>query len=240
MDKFSLIEKYFEGTLSVSEQEEFDKFLDTDVEFKKEFEFQKDVQKAIRKSVKLDLKEELKALEKESFPRKDKKKYSQFLKIAASVVVLLSVGIHFLLNSNTLNSEAIYEEHFTPFENVVRPIVRGENSEDLEFLAFIKYEEGKYNEALPLFEKYYSESKKPQILLYIGICNLGVKDFSKAADNLEKYISKDDTYLDIAHWYLGLSYLKLGNTEKAKENFKQVQELGTYKKNTVDEILNEL
>ncbi|CAL2088999.1 tetratricopeptide repeat protein [Tenacibaculum sp. 190524A05c] len=240
MDKFSLIEKYFEGTLSVSEQEEFDKFLDTDVEFKKEFEFQKDVQNAIRKNTKLDLKEELKALEKESFPRKDKKKYSQYLKIAASVVVLLSVGIHFLLNSNTVNSEAIYEEHFAPFENVVRPIVRGEESEDKEFKAFLSYEQQAYKKALVLFDELYSKSKKTHLLLYKANCLLQLNNTEQAIESLEDYLKTENAYADKAHWYLGLSNLKLGNTEKAKENFKQLQELGTYKKNTVDEILNEL
>ena len=236
MDKFILIEKYFEGTLSESEQKEFDDLLTNDVEFKKEFDFQQNLQQAIVQESRDTLKRELQALEKNSFQENKVKRLFPFLKVAASVVLIFSIGAYLLLNSNN-SSEELFQEYYSPYTNVIQPIVRGEASENIEYQAFLNYESEKYQEALTLFETAYSETKNNHLLLYKANCLLSLNNPKKAILNLENYLKTSSAFKDKAYWYLGLSHLKLNDKSAAKEHFKKLEKLDSFKQKEVQEIL---
>ncbi|SNR17681.1 tetratricopeptide repeat protein [Tenacibaculum jejuense] len=239
MDKLSLIEKYFEGTLSSIEREEFDSLINTDSEFKKDFEFQSNLQKAIHQNEREELKKELQDLEFDITNKVKKKSAFPLLKVAASIVLIFSLGAYFLLN-NPASSEDLFREYYSPYENVVQPIVRGESSETIEFKAFLSYEKQEYNEALTLFESAYNNTQKSHLLLYKANCLLSLQQPEQAISALNEYLTKEEIFKDKANWYLGLSYLQLNSKEQAKKYFKNVQELSKYKSKEIEELLNKL
>lgn len=239
MDRFSLIEKYFEETLSASERIEFEELLNIDTEFKKEFDFQSNLQKAIRNEKKIELKKELQELEKKSFNNKARGG-SYFLRIAASILVLVSVGGYFLLNSSSASPDDLFNDYYTPYRNVIHPIVRGESSENLEFKAFLNYENKEYSKSLELLDSLYEQSEKSHLLLYQSNCLLSLNKTEEATILLKEYLLKEDAFKDKAYWYLGLAYLKLNDTKEAKKYFELLQELGSFKKKGTAKILKQL
>lgn len=240
MDKFSLIEKYFEDTLSPKEREEFDSLINTDSEFKKDFEFQTNLQQAIQQNKREELKKELQDLEFSITNKVKKKSAFPLLKVAASIVLIFSLGAYFLLNNNPTSSEDLFQEYYSPYENVVQPIVRGESSETIEFKAFISYEKQEYKGALTLFEAAYNNTQKPHLLLYKANCLLSLQQPEQAISALNEYLTKEEIFKDKANWYLGLSYLQLNNKEQAKKYFKNVREFSEYKNKEIEELLNKL
>jgi tetratricopeptide (TPR) repeat protein len=241
MDKFSLLEKYFEETLSVSEQKIFEELLDSDDELKEEFEFQMNLKKVIQQEQKAFLKQEFQDLEKERFNKENSSKSAfSFLRIAASVVLLISLGAYFFLNKDVSNQN-IFEEQFTAYPNVVYPIVRGEGKEnDNQYLAFLAYEGEDYQKALSLFEKSYEESNVSYLLIYKSICLLKIQEPEKAITSLQEYIAKDQKFQDKAYWYLALSYLKVENTEQAVRCLEKVIALDNFNQDKAKSILKQL
>lgn len=240
MDKFSILEKYFEGTLSSLEKEEFESLLNSDKELKKEFDFQLALKKATRKERKIELKKEFQELEKELSNTGTSKSLAPLLKIVASVVLIFSIGTYFFLNNGTASPKQLYSENFSPYRNVINPIVRGENSDNIEFKAFLNYENKRFAEAIPLFDSAYSETKKSHLLFYKANCLLAINKPNKALNVLKKYIENDDAFIDKAYWYIALTHLKLNNTEEAKAYLEKVISFNTYKKEEALAVLKKL
>ena len=100
MDKDILLNNYFEGNLSEEEKQQFNELLSNDSEFKAEFEFQKKAKIAVALSERKKMKNQLKEIENS---RKQKSNNKTWLSIAASIVVILSLGFIFFWNSSAKN-----------------------------------------------------------------------------------------------------------------------------------------
>ncbi len=241
MNKSSLIEQYFENNLSSEEEIVFNELLANDKEFAEDFHFQKEVKAAIKKEERNKLKKELQDLERFQSGRK-KTVFSRKWMAAASIAILLTfLGALFFMKQDSFSNQELYATYFTPYENVIHPIVRGGVENELKTDAFIAYEKNEYKNAIKLFQKAHKEIKDPHLLLYQGISFLAIKEPNKAIKILEQYIFTKPKYNAQANWYLGLSYLQLNNAKEAKKHFKKVSTSSTqFKKEEVKELLKKL
>jgi len=239
-----LIEKYFSNSLSGEEAVLFEKLLQKDPDFKEEFLFQKDLKKALerqeRAEIALGLHELEKSYDKKSNPLK------KWL-LAASIVLVMGLGYGVYHNHKIKQPEYLFATNFEAYRNVVKPIERGEQSEDIETKAFSAYENGAYYKAINLFNSVVPKDQE-YIQFYKGISFLALNKNTEAIELLLPLANKPDDkdakfqWNAKANWHLGLAYLGDGQIEKAISQFSVVvnHPACNYKKEEAKVILDKL
>lgn len=239
MDKETLIERYFEGTLNDEEQIEFNKLIAEDVDFKKDVDFQKNVKVSIALHERSQLKEKLAGFEVELKNKKQFLSSRKWLSVAAVFLVFISVGYLFLFDSS--KEVDLYNEYYQFYPNIEMPATRGTTSVSLQQQAFLFYDSGNFSEAELLFNQIYQESREEYALLYRGICFMEMNNFEAAVDTFTTIdINNSTTYSDKISWYLALCYLKLGQEEAAKTLLVKVKNREGVFKNQALDLLEKL
>jgi len=224
MNNIDLIDKYFENSLSPKEQLKFKDLLQNDKEFVKEFAFQKDLKKIISIKQQEDLKSTLQQFENKL---QNKSPFLIFQKkwlVAASISLLIAVGIWSVKNTFFPSTEDLFAENFEPYRNIVQPIVRGESINTIEYRAFVSYENNEYYKAINLFNSVKNPSKT-STLFYKAMSYLATNNASEAIEILLPIATNKnlgDSEIDFkekANWYLALAYLKNGDDKKAISQF---------------------
>jgi tetratricopeptide (TPR) repeat protein len=219
------MEKYFDSQMSVEEMETFSSRLQRDTIFKSLVEREKIIIGAIRNQGLLDNLHYLKSVEEKiqgnhahpSFAR-----IQTWYYYAAAAVVLLLVAVKVLLPSQQ-NSDQLFAEYFTPYQNVFEPTTRGSDLATIRTEAFKAYEQQEYETAAKGFTELLKAQNEPEILFLLGNANLKLGQVDAARVNFIKLINDFDD-LDLqAKWYLSLSYLKSDDRENAR---KLLRELG--------------
>jgi hypothetical protein len=235
MEKETLINNYFEKTLSLEEQREFDLLIETDREFAKEFESQKKLKKAITLNERADLKKKLQSFE----AAKPTAKVTSF-KIwyaAASLFLVCGLGFYFTQNS----SSSLYEEYYQSYPNVVAPTVRGENNEDIKSDAFFEYDSGNYQQSLELFSKIYDSEKDDYALFYKALSQMELNKTTEAIASFNQFdLAKNNAFTPFVKWYLALSYLKESQKEVAIPLLKSLAETENPQQEMAKKLLKEL
>ena len=228
MDKEALINGYFEGSLNQDQLGEVDRLLETNVAFATDFEFQKELQQALKK----DERSEIKAMFSK-FAKQEEKPETKVIQLrawlaAASIAVLVGLGSWFLfLNNPDVDTEALYAANFSPYDNVISPIERGNDIVDLRSRAFTAYENKEYTTALELFSQLKIEQDDPYIQFYEANLRMQLNQHAKAIPLLKGYIVNNGKLADRAMWYLALSHLKLGEVEQSRTQLNKLIGLGS-------------
>lgn len=161
-------------------------------------------------------KEQLKHFEnKNQFPLK------KWISVAA-VLIVISVFSFWFLNQQKETPKDLYGTHFSPYTNVVAPISRNDDELSFKEIAFLNYEEKKYNNALSNFNELLqnaSSEEKKVINLYKAICLLALEKPEQAVAILQNYKTVNDKFKDKYLWYLGLAYLQKNDAENAQKTF---------------------
>ena len=167
------------------------------------------------------LKEQLDEFHKDIQKQPSQKKspkilYLQFRKMVAAAAIIIALGSFWFFNQNS--SDTLYSKYFTPDPGL--PTVMG-NTANFEFYdAMVNYKQGDYKIAIEKWEAL--ASKNDTINYFLGVAYLANKNETSAILFLEKSTqNKDFLLVNDAYYYLGLAYLKDGNTKMAKENFKK-------------------
>jgi len=231
-----LIEKHLLNALSIKEQEHFDQLLDTNPNFKKELVFQKNIKQVINIEEDAQFKKQLIALENKKTAKKDN--YKKWM-IAASIAVLFGLG-YVQLNRQP-SHEALFAQNFTPFTNVIQPIVRGENTENILTKAFIAYENKDYSTAEYYFIKIGNTEDKSYTFFYAAMSQLAQDKTTEAKTQLTTYLNDSNNSLATqAHWYLALIYLKENNLKNAKTELQFVIDIKGDFETKATELLEQL
>ena len=247
MKNFDLIDRYFDNSLTPKEQLLFNDLLQNDPDFKNEFIFRKDLTKVIANSQQEDLKSTLNKFE-DSIRQKPKFfKIPRKWLVAASTLLVLSLGVWSVKSIFFPSNQAIYEAYFQSCRNTIQPIVRGENLNTIEYKAFAAYEAHDYHKAINLFNS-VENPEAAYINFYKGLSYLEL-DKSREAIELLKPISqaidlegKSENFNEKANWYLALAYLKNMENKKAISQLYLIldQPDGTFKKVESKEVLKYL
>jgi len=227
MKKFDLINKYFSNSLTPKEQLLLNDLLQNDKEFKKEFLFENDLKKAISFNQREELKTKLQGFE-HNFQKKSKViPFSKKWLVAASIILLIGLSFYFIKSSFYPSSEKLYAQNFKPYRNIIRPIVRGESANTIEYRAFLAYENNNYHKAINLFNSIDSQNAT-YVSFYKAMCYLSLDKPSKAINlllpitmlsNLE---GNNKKLSEKADWYLALAYLKTDEKNRAISLFSAI------------------
>ncbi len=221
MDKELLIQKYLQGTLSETEQQWFQEYLEKDPSFADHIPFYEELHYAFAKADYTQTKSQL-----QSFYKETRQSLWRKWSIAATVLILMSVGSLWFLN--TMNStETLYAHYFEPYKNVVQPIVRGEAKKTTKVLAFMAYDDGDYDTAIVYINQLLEDQPEAIFALYKANAQLQTDQTEAAITTLQSHIKKTDTIYAQAQWYLALSYLKLDNKEATKKHLRTLLQTNT-------------
>ncbi len=242
MRRAYLLDRHIQGRLTPKEQAEFDRLLETDATFRDEVSFAEDVQKVAEVEADANFLSMLKEFEKEEPIDEEKPVIKlpryRWMAIAASFVILLGLSIYFVLNAET-SPEDLFAEHFEPYRNVVHPITRGKPAEDEKTQAFLAYQNEEYDNAITLFDKLYEQEGQPYYLFYKANALLELNSNDEAIAILQKSDQLGE-FADRSAWYLALAYLKVEDTEKAKEHLQQIVGAQKYNHVKAAELLQQL
>lgn len=244
MKNSELIDKFFTDSLSSEDQILFNRLLQDDEEFREEFLFQQDLKKALQANKREALKATVSGFEEE-YRHKKNNGLRSFWLIAASVVILLGLGALVVKIMNDHSPENLYAEYFVPYRNIVEPVERGGEANNLEAKAFQAYENGRYYKAINLFNS-LENSEKNYIKFYKAISLMQVNKTDQAIELLLPLstLKKEGKYgcSEKANWYLALAYLKKGNIDKARSQLMMIEKNPemTFKKKEAAEILEVL
>lgn len=250
MDKDELINGYFEGSLSESQATEFERLRESDTDFASDFEFELELQSALKKEERQEIKSLFSNLDivtnadsEGSRPEETETKVISIRPwlVAACVILLLGLGSWLLFfNSTDLNVDQLYTANFAPYENVVHPIERGEQLEDLKTRAFTAYEDEDYSLAQELFKELQVQQNDPYIAFYEAIVLMQLNKPQEAVPLLIGYIENNGQLKDRATWYLALAYLKQNNVAESKMQLEKLVKMGSFKKEASQELLKKI
>lgn len=165
--------------------------------------------------------------------------------MAAAAVTLLLISIPVLdLFSPTSPQLALVEQQLkTPYPN--NETRKGANDlEELEAMAVTAYNSADYAKSIRAYEQIVDQGKaNDDILFFLGLSHLYQKngDAGKAIEYLQ-LVQKDENskYDQEISWFLSLSLLKNGETEKAKKELNQIVANQTWKNKDAKKVLNAL
>jgi tetratricopeptide (TPR) repeat protein len=152
--------------------------------------------------------------------------------LTAACFMLLVAGAIFFVNRETLPPDRkIFEAYFEPYPNIAQPGTMGgeSNPNDLNN-GYKAYDSKEYANAIRFFEKALDENRDPMILFYTGNAYLALGKDDKAIEKFDFLLHNYSNFILIeqARWYLSLSYLQQGNIEKARSNFKSLENSDNY------------
>lgn len=141
-----------------------------------------------------------------------------YWKQAAAIAATLFMGaMAYVFWIQPETPQELYAKNFTVFPNVFEPIVRSGNEPlTKRTLAFAAYEAADYSTAARLFTELLAEKEEAGMLMLLGNCNLMLGNTTEARSQFIRLINDFDDLDNQAKWYLGLSYLKEGNTKTAQ------------------------
>jgi hypothetical protein len=194
-----MFDKYFSGTLSEGEEQDFDGLLETDTRMAEAFREYKDLRRGIDYSNMKTLKEELKELETtlpevELEPEVklmfDKARASERNKWwrAAAILVLVAASTAVLLNQmQPISPQDLFSQNFEPYENQYSSPKRGDDiAADPEVQAFMAYDAGNWDEAIAQFEIILEQEENHLVRFYLGIAQLCSPAATRRASRLAR------------------------------------------------------
>lgn len=233
MENESLIDRYFENTLTPQQKTLFDHLLKTDETFAAAVAFEEKTKIAITLENREILKIKLQNLEKK--PRNKTSK--TWLYIAASTILLLGVSLFFM--NQTPSNEKLFASYFEPYPNTVAPIVRSSAQKDLKQDAFVAYEHGEYQRAAQLFHGLTKITNEEYAPFYNAI-SLMMLDDIEAASTIFETTQWSQNYQGKANWYLSLCHIKQRKIENAKALLQEVVHDHSYNSEKAKHLLREL
>jgi TolA-binding protein len=180
-------------------------------------------------------------------PRIDghKKSYSRklfvrYISLSAAALIGAFMLIRTLLPAT--NPENLFNSYYKPFD-AVSPVTRSINNNEADlFSSSINcYKTGDYRGAVAGFDVVLSkEPQSGQARFLLGLSHLALADYNAAISALSDVANASGDYGKEAKWYLGLSYLKTGNPQKARECFESLSKSDGFYRERSEKVLRRL
>jgi tetratricopeptide (TPR) repeat protein len=217
------IADYLAGELSHEEREVVAQRIKTDPGFQKLFVETKLLVTGIKAQGRQNLKQQFIDLERSLPLIEVKKSRSLWPWISAVAATLLIVALVFR-TSQKPDSAELFEEYYSPYPNIVMPVVRGENQDSsARAYAFAAYEQHNYPNAVSAFETL--EDQSDEVLFYLASSYLANGQTDQAIVIwLKLSESTSSRYKNQSLWYLALANIKLGQTREAEAALKKLLE----------------
>jgi tetratricopeptide (TPR) repeat protein len=132
---------------------------------------------------------------------------------AASIAALLIVGYWFITKDIIKPLSPLVAANFEPYPAL--GITRGENDNNVKSEALRTYAVNDFKHAMPLLQKAFDVERDTMLLFYKGIAALGVNDPNNALAIFTSLQNQQTIPSEMIEWYLALTYIELGQKEKA-------------------------
>lgn len=230
MDK-SWIDRYFEGDLSPEEEQALLDRVAQDPELRAEWKFQQSVKRSIHRNERKALKNFLQEVE----AGRSRGRVQLWAGAAASLLLITGIWFYFLRD----NGPSLAQAYFHPLPNLVSPVVRSADRAGESDAAFRAYEDGRYAQAAKEFKK---GGGNPHAALYQAICYLAIDSTGAALHILEGFSASDEDlpWETYRKWYLGITFMKIGEKQKAQALFKELAAYTNPVQEKAAEILEKL
>lgn len=246
MKYYEMIHAYLDGTLEETERTAFEEAMEKDELLRKEVDLHRDVDQALAETDILNLRGKLKTIHERVT---DPEKGTRILRMkprhaiaAVAAVALLLIGSAFVFNmirNPSMSPEQIYEMYYQPDDAVM--VMRSGNTDNNESMlveALRKYENEDFEGALKLFKK---DKSNLMVHFYSGLAYMEIEHFNEAIRSFQTILDdKQNLFIEQAMWYQGLCYIRIGQTEKAREVFSELNTPGSSYKAKVEFILKNL
>lgn len=221
-----LIEKYLEGSISPHEMELFNTKIQNK-DFKDELELHQNIAKSLtrvhEKKLKAELKVDLGRIYKANTTSKPFKIRPIFYYWAATLsAILISAFIYFNVKNSARD---LFRTYYKPYP--VAPMARGELG-PMQPSAFERYNNGDFENAVPLFRQLIKEQKNPEdktlFQLLLGNCLLNINQPNEAIENFDMIIRLGDTvFVQHAQWYKSLALLQMEKKDELQKILEQMK-----------------
>ena len=238
-----LIEKYLAGKMTGEEKKQFDNRRTQDEAFNGMLKDMDLLVEGIKQSAALSSKEEKierlkfyaeitgmeESADEEEKPARVVPLYRRpaVLAAAASVALLMTAGV-FFLGDRTPNNEKLFVTYFEPFDSPGSGLTRGNNEVTLKANAYDAYDNGRYTEAIILFNQILTKNDDPIIHLCLGNAQLKLGKYAEAEHTFNHLLAEHSDLLTQAKWYLALTLLKQNKMERAKATLWEISKSSTY------------
>jgi len=167
-------------------------------------------------------------------------KFNFYYILAAAAVLILFFGIFF--ENNTLSNEEIYSQH-NSWKELPSLVSRSE----INSVLLSKGENAFFNKDYKLAEEHFStyvanqEEINVNALLYLGIAQLELENYTSALENFQKVIESNSLDSSKGHWYKALTYLKMEDSKNALNQFEMsTRDSSNFKYNEAKDIIDKL
>lgn len=166
--------------------------------------------------------------------------FMSYASLSAAALIGVFLLIRTLLPSS--NPEKIFESYYKPF-NAMSPVTRSMNSNETEDYssAIESYRTGNYQKAATGFANVIEKDPSavsPQF--YMALSLLALRNYDQAINLFERIANDSGIYGKEARWYMGLTYLKTNNKQKASECFDYLVRSDGYFRERSEKILRRL
>ena len=199
-----------------------------------EQEFDKNLKKAITAEERKIQKEYLRSIE--TSLNISKKKFNW--RIAATITIIIGLSGYFLLFNKSLSNDELFSTYFSPYENVVAPIVRDQITLSKKAQAFRLYEQEDYIKAIDGFNELTALDSidVSTINFYKANAYLELKKYENAKDFFSQ-ASQNKEWKNESFWYLALISIKLNDKDSALNYLKKLENQ-SYKRKEVEDLMN--
>jgi tetratricopeptide (TPR) repeat protein len=228
---YEYIDRYLHQELSPEEKMAFEQRLQTDVEFAEAYQLYSSIETTMQNNTEGDataFRESLQPLQKKYFTTESKKKGKLkrliYIVIAAAAIFIFVFTLLPIGKPTSKTGEALYAE-YAQYDKVDATI-RGGSVDTIFAAAATLFNEKNYSEAIVFFEKIKAE--KPEAMFYAAVCQLEIKNYTTAINNLDVLINGTTAYREKAVWYKALAYLKQNNKQQGKQQLQLIKENSPY------------
>jgi len=166
--------------------------------------------------------------------------FARFALPAAAALIGTFFLIKLLLPS--YNPDKLFEKYYEPV-SAISPVTRSADAVEINSYASAieSYNNMKYQAAAMAFsDAIQKDPLNISARFFMGITQMELGNYDQAENILEDVISHQSEYLKEARWYLGLAYIKTGNTQKAHECFEILAKSPGFYSDRAEKILRRL
>jgi len=166
--------------------------------------------------------------------------FVKYISLSAAALIGGFILIKTLLPSS--DPDKLFDSYYKPFD-AVSPVTRSINNKtkDDYSTAISNYKTGNYQVAAAGFEEVVEKDPSAESArFFLALSMLAMEDYNQSVNLLSGIANSPGEYGKEAKWYLGLSYLKTGNRQKAAECFEFLTKSDGFYKDRSEKILRRL
>lgn len=243
------LEKFLNNELSKQETELFQKELLTEPDLRKEMQVRKEIEDALNDTDFKMFRDNLEEIVQSEKSKNGKVRFFEFKTpsfrwlVAAASIAMIIVGANaiYVLKGKTFQPKDLVSMYYKPYDSYINVRSGNINTDDIFIKALMKYEKKDYNEAIFLLNKVLEvDNNNVASLFYLGVSYVETDRFADAFNAFNKIVDHgDNLFVDQAKWYLGLTYLKSNEKDKAKVQFAEIADSQSFYKDKAKELLKQ-